>query len=223
MTCGLGGARRGCEMRRSSWLAASARLVLVAEQFLDAADGIAFLVEQAVDAPRELDVGRPVIAAVAGALHRPQLRKARFPIAQDMLGDAELARQFADRLKSAGSFCAGRHAGVQPCAIRSRMIWLARKVITRRGAIGTSIAGLGIAADALALVAQDEGAEAGIFTFWPIGQRVAHMVEHALDHARRFGARQAELAMDDVGEVRAGQRAVGVRVLVRAARSRDRP
>ena len=41
------------------------------------------------------------------------------------------------------------------------MIWLARKVITRRGAIGTSTPGLRVAADALALVAQDEGAEAG--------------------------------------------------------------
>ena len=80
-------------------MAASTRALLVAQQLLHAADGIAFLVEQAVDAPRELDVGGPVIAAVAGALHRPQLREARFPIAQDMLGDAKLLRQFADRLE----------------------------------------------------------------------------------------------------------------------------
>ena len=31
------------------------------------------------------------------ALHGLQLRKARFPIAEDVLGDPQLARQFADR------------------------------------------------------------------------------------------------------------------------------
>ena len=102
-------------------------------------------------------------------------------------------------------------------AIRSRMIWLARKVITRRGAIGTSTPVFGIAADALALVAQDERAEAGNLHVLALGQRVAHVVQHALDDARGFGARQAELAMDDIGQVGARQRAVGVRFLVTRA------
>src|SRR5436189_3806837 len=46
--------------------------------------------------------------------------------------------------------------------------------------------GLGIAPDPLALVAQDEASEAGNLDVLPIGQRGAHMVENALDDARRF-------------------------------------
>ena len=61
------------------------RLTLRAQQLLNAADGVAFLVEELVDAPRQFDIRGPVIAPVAGPLHGLQLRKARFPIAQDML------------------------------------------------------------------------------------------------------------------------------------------
>src|SRR5205814_4702866 len=67
-------------------------------------------------------------------------------------------------------------------------------------------AGLRIAADPLALVAQDEGTEAGNLDVLSLRQRMAHVVQHALHQARRFGARQAEPAMHDVGEVRARQR-----------------
>ncbi len=63
-----------------------------AQQLLHAADGIAFIVEQPMDLARKLDIGGPVIAAVAGALQRPQLREFGFPIAQDVLRDAELLR-----------------------------------------------------------------------------------------------------------------------------------
>src|SRR5437868_14284189 len=68
-------------------------------------------------------------------------------------------------------------------------------------------AGLRIAADPLALVAQDEAAEAGDLHILTFGQRVTHMMKDALDDARRFGPGQADFAMDDVGEVRAGQSA----------------
>jgi len=77
------------------------------EQLLDTANGIPFLVEQLVDSPSEIDVRRPIVAAVAGALHRAKLRKARFPITQDVLGDAKLVRQLTDREKSAGILLAG--------------------------------------------------------------------------------------------------------------------
>ena len=90
------------------------RLAAFAQQLLHAADRVAFLVEQAVDSPRELDIGRAVIAAVAGALHRPQLREARFPIAQDVLGDAQLLRQFANRQKSAGILLSGGRPSREP-------------------------------------------------------------------------------------------------------------
>jgi hypothetical protein len=57
------------------------------------------------------------------------------------------------------------------------MIWLARKVRTRRGAIGTSTPVFGIAADALALVAQDEASEAGDLHILAFGKRMAHVEE----------------------------------------------
>ena len=86
------------------------------------------------------------------------------------------------------------------------MIWLARKVITRRGAIATSTPVFGIAADALALVAQDEAAEAGDLHILALGQRMAHVVQHALDELGRFRAGQSEPVVDDVRQVGAGQR-----------------
>jgi hypothetical protein len=42
---------------------------------LDAADRVAVLIEEAVDAARQRDIVRAIIAAIAGALQRPKLRK----------------------------------------------------------------------------------------------------------------------------------------------------
>jgi hypothetical protein len=64
---------------------------------LDPANRIALAVEQTVDATRKRDVVRAIIAAVAGALERAQLRELGFPIAQYVLRDAELGAQFANR------------------------------------------------------------------------------------------------------------------------------
>jgi hypothetical protein len=47
---------------------------------------------------------------------------------------------------------------------------------------------------------------------------MTHVVEDALDHAGRFGARQPELAVNDIGKVRAGQSPVRVRIFVIQAR-----
>ena len=100
-------------------------------------------------------------------------------------------------------------------AIRSRMIWLARKVITRRGAIGTSTPVFGIAADALALVAQDERAEAGDLHIRAVGERVAHVVQHALDEARAISARdRPSLRWTTSAKIGARQSAVGVRFII---------
>ena len=93
------------------------------------------------------------------------------------------------------------------------MIWLARKVITRRGAIGTSTPVFGLRPMRWPLSRRMKVPKPEILTFVPLGQRVAHVVEHALDQPGRFGARQAEPAMDDVGEVRARQSVCGVRLV----------
>jgi hypothetical protein len=76
----------------------------------------------------------------------------------------------------------------------------------------------GSAADALPLVAQDEGAEPGDFHVLTVGKGMAHVMENALDEPGRFGAGQAELAMNDVRQVGAGQSAVGFRVFIVQAR-----
>src|SRR6476661_2189805 len=70
-------------------------------------------------------------------------------------------------------------------------------------------AGLGIAADPLALVAQDEAAEARNLDVLPFGQSVAHMMEDALDDPGRFGPGQSDFAVHDVSEIRPGERAHG--------------
>jgi len=75
---------------------------LVDKQFLDAANGVAVVVEQHMDSPGEGDVGGAIIAAVAGALKRAKLGEFGFPIAQDMLGHAQFLRQFTDRPKGVG-------------------------------------------------------------------------------------------------------------------------
>ena len=91
---------------------------------------------------RELHIRGSIIAPVPGPLQRLQLREFRFPIAKNVLGDPEFNREFANRLESTRSFLDGCHC--RYFAILSRRIWLARKVITRRGAIGTSIPVLGL-------------------------------------------------------------------------------
>ena len=67
------------------------------QHLLHALYGISLLVQQVVDSAHERDVRGAVVTPIARPLHRLQLRKARFPIAQDMLGDAELLRQFTNR------------------------------------------------------------------------------------------------------------------------------
>jgi len=73
---------------------------------------------------------------------------------------------------------------------------------------------LRVAADALPLVAKDEGAEAGNLHVLADGERMAHVVQDTLDDASGFRAREAEAAMNNVGEIRSGERAVGVHVVI---------
>src|SRR3546814_18569163 len=62
-----------------------------------------------VDPAHQRDIAGAVIAPLAGALERPQLGKARFPIAQDVLRQPRLARQLPDRAES-GVGLVGRSA-----------------------------------------------------------------------------------------------------------------
>ena len=90
-----------------------------------------------MDAFGQRHVRRAIIAPVARALQRLQLRKLGFPVAQDVLRHPQVGAELADGPEGVRSFFARRQC-LTYFAIRSRMIWLARNVITRRGAIGTS-------------------------------------------------------------------------------------
>lgn len=85
----------GCRMRgkRDGDLV---RLGLAFQNTLGAPDGEALLVEQPIDSARCLHVAGAVIAAVARALQRSQLRKTRLPIAQDVLRHTEFLGELAN-------------------------------------------------------------------------------------------------------------------------------
>src|SRR5215475_6173138 len=69
---------------------------MLLENALHPADGVALAIEQAADAPEQVDVVGAVVAAAAAALHRLDLREARFPEPQHMLWDVEVRSDLAD-------------------------------------------------------------------------------------------------------------------------------
>ncbi len=83
------------------------------QKLLNAANRVAVLVQQAVDAMRERDIGWTIIAPVAGALKGTQLRETSLPVAQDMLGDSKFVGEFADGSKSLLAFAGWRRQGVR--------------------------------------------------------------------------------------------------------------
>src|SRR3546814_5700511 len=88
----------------------------------------------------------------------------RHPDALGKLADGEhRARHLAFRLAMIG------HAPVpdQPPATRLRIVWLARKVITRRGRMGTSTPVLGLRPMRCALSRSTKVPKPEIFTFCP--------------------------------------------------------
>src|SRR3990170_6126403 len=122
---------------------------------------------------RQVDVGGTIIAAVAGALQRPQLRELGFPVTQDVLGDAQFLRELSDGPESPRCLFGGRHCDAY-FAILSRMIWLARKVITRRGAIGTSTPVFGLRPTRCPLSRRMKLPKPEILTLFPLA-RSLHM------------------------------------------------
>ena len=77
--------------------------------------------------------------------------------------------------------------------------------MTRRGAIATSMPVFGLRPTRSPLSRRMKLPKPEIFTFLPCGQRMAHVVQDALDQLRRFGARQAKPIVNDVRQVGAGQ------------------
>ena len=66
------------------------------EDALHPADGVALAVQQAADAPEQVDIIGAVVAPAAAALHRLDLGEPRLPEPQDVLGNVEIVGDLAD-------------------------------------------------------------------------------------------------------------------------------
>ena len=73
---------------------------LIAQNALHTADRVTLPVEKLLDAAQQLDIVGTIVAPAAAALHRADLREARFPEAQHMLRQFEIAGDLADSAKS---------------------------------------------------------------------------------------------------------------------------
>src|SRR6266436_7263832 len=69
---------------------------LLPEETLDAPDRVTLTIQKMANAAQEIEIVRPVIAATAATLHRPDLAEATFPEPQYMLRNLKLLRHFAD-------------------------------------------------------------------------------------------------------------------------------
>src|ERR1700688_4173125 len=74
---------------------------------------------------------------------------------------------------------------------------------------GYLLASLGIAADTLALEADEEAAEGRDLDCLASLQGLGHLVQDRLHQLGRFIAREADFLIDRLGEMGAGDRAVG--------------
>ena len=63
---------------------------------LHPADGVALTVQEAANAPEQIDIVRAVVAAAPAPLHRLDLGEPGLPEPQHMLGDVEVVGDLAD-------------------------------------------------------------------------------------------------------------------------------
>src|SRR5262249_12896152 len=79
-------ARQCLDARKISMSDRDDKLVAIGlQKLLHALDRIAVIIEQVADALQEIDILGPIVTSAATTLHRLDLRKPRFPEAQDML------------------------------------------------------------------------------------------------------------------------------------------
>src|SRR5215471_2972932 len=165
---------------------------LVAQQALDAFDLVAGVLQEVANGLQQLDVGWPVKAPSAPALHRFDLRELDLPEAQHVLLDAQLLRHFADVAKCFSRLGQGhspaesrrlfRRIAPDQAGIDALLHDVARpehQHAPRRD--GHFLTGLGIAADPLALLADAEGAEGGKFDGLACCQAARDFAQDQLD------------------------------------------
>ena len=147
---------------------------LLAQDALHAADGVALAIEEMADAAQKIEIVGTIIAPPAAALHRLDIAETAFPKSQHVLRQIELVRHFTDAAK-----CVRRlviQSGLTPrCDLKNAV--LKRTPVSNRLGVTVDamledrrrlehhhparrdrhfLAGLGVAPNALALLAHHE-------------------------------------------------------------------
>ena len=182
------------------------------QQLLHAAHGIAFAVEQRVDPPHQTrhpragnSAGCPRAAAAAAA-------ESAFPNSAGYAAASPVSRDSSPIVRNAPAALSGarrriRHRDQPAPTMRSRIIWLARKVSTRRGAIGTSTPVLGLRPTRSPLSRSTKRAEARDLDVLALATaRRTSRARICSTSLRRIGARQPDLAVQRFGQIGPRQR-----------------
>ena len=96
------------------WAGCLGPLAIFLEELLDSFDSVALFIEKRADPPQQFNVLRPVIAAPAASLERPNLSEFALPEAQDMLRYFEFRSDLADSSKRLRRLAIARTARVAP-------------------------------------------------------------------------------------------------------------
>ena len=98
-------------------------LAIFLEELLDSFDSVALFIEKRAYSPQQFNVLRPVIAAPAASLERPNLSKFALPETQDMLRYVEFRGDLADSPKRFRRLAIARTARVAPgCGGRDTLL-----------------------------------------------------------------------------------------------------
>src|SRR5690606_3608969 len=163
----------------------------VLDRLARALERVAFAIDQPVDRLHQRDVLGTVVAPAAAALERAEHRKLLLPVAEHVLADAEGVRHLTDRAQCLGGLAVveGERLRHAPLAIRSLSFWLARKVMTRRGVIGTSTPVLGLRPTRSRLSRRMKLPKPEILTFWPSAIAL-HILARISSTRSRLSARE---------------------------------
>ena len=96
------------------WASCLGPLAIFLEELLDSFNSVALFIEKRADPPQQFNVLRPVIAAPAASLERPNLSEFALPEAQDMLRYVELLSALADSPKRLRRLAIARTARIAP-------------------------------------------------------------------------------------------------------------
>jgi len=105
------------------WAGCLGPLAIFLEELLDSFDSVALFIEKRAYTPQQFNVLRPVIAAPAASLERPNLSKFALPETQDMLRYVEFRGDLADSPKRFRRLAIARTTRVAPgCGGRDTLL-----------------------------------------------------------------------------------------------------